>query len=103
MSHSFAIDNLRQFVEYTDNKNNQLAHIVMALNNEVMKLKKIVTKLKNGEEIDEDEDNTATTTVTSAPQMGPPRIAPQMTQHPQFAQMPQLQTLNLNSSHSITN
>lgn len=110
VNHSFAVDNLRQYVEYVDGKNNQLAQIVMALNNEVMKLKMIVTKLKNGEEVEDEPENVPTTQATSAPQMLPPQMAPQMGQQmapqmgQQFAQMPQLQTLNLSSgSHAINN
>lgn len=110
-NHSFAVDNLRQYVEYVDGKNNQLAQIVMSLNNEVMLLKKIVTKLKNGEEIEEDAENTPVTTAGAPPQMVPPQMGgampqmnPQMmTQMQQFAQMPQLQTLNLTSGSSAIN
>lgn len=112
-AHSFAVDNLRQYVEYVDGKNNQLAQIVMSLNNEVMRLKKIVTKLKNGEEVDDEDENAPVTSASAPPQMVPPQMggaAPQMppqmaAQMQQFSQMPQLQTLSLGSGggHSINN
>ncbi len=103
-NHSFAVDNLRQYVEFVNDKNNQLAQIVMSLNNEVMRLKKIVTKLKNGEEIEEEDENIPVTTASVPPQMAPPQMNPQMmAQMQQFSQMPQLQTLNLNSGSSAIN
>lgn len=102
MAHSFAVDNLRQYVEFTDNKVNQLAQHMHALFLEVTKLKKTVNKLKNGEEVDDEAENTQSTdTNASAPQMMPPQMAPQMPpqQAPNgFNQMPQLQTLNLNTN-----
>ena len=101
MSHSVIIDNLRQYVEFVDKKNNQMYQQVLGLTFEVAKLKKVVNKLKNGEQVDDEEENTASTdTNKQAPQMMPPQ---QHNPNMQFNQMPQLQTLNLNSTSAHDN
>lgn len=105
MSNPLAVNNLRQYIDFINSRTTLLTQHVYSLTMEVNKLKKIVTKLKNGEEVDDDEDETSTTRVPTAgaPQMAP-RMAPQMGGMPQFNQMPQLQTLNLNTgSYTIDN
>ncbi len=91
--HSFQVDNLRQYVEFVENKTNQLCQLVFSLTQEVTKLKRVVTKLKNGEEVEDDAEDMPTNTVPShAPKMMPPQMPNQ------FNQMPHLQTLNLGSA-----
>lgn len=101
-NHSFQIDNLRMYIETVDGKTNQLGQLLYTLSHEVSKLRKTVTKLKNGEDPDDEEEETVKTAPTNpmAPAQNPmaPPQAPS-----QFNQMPQLQTLNLTSGSTAIN
>ena len=95
---SFAVDNLRQYVEYTDGKINHLHQLLYTLSVEVSKLRKTVNKLKNGEDVDEDEETSTKLPSNVQHHSQQQNAGPQL----QFGQMPPLQTLNLNHGPGST-
>ncbi len=105
-AHSFAVDNLRQYIEYVEQKTAFLYQLAGQQQQQINKLHKVVTKLKNGDEVDDDEDDRATTSMKGSAGIGslqpPSNLNPQML-GTQFNKMPQLQTLNLSGSTQINN
>lgn len=105
-AHSFAVDNLRQYIEYVEQRTTFLYQLAGQQQQQINKLHKIVTKLKNGEEVEDDEDERSTSAVKGS--MGINLSQPSTNLNPhmrgtQFNKMPQLQTLNLSGSTQIDN